>query len=195
MFIDSLQFLNSSLSKLVENLIIPGEERKKFDILHQVFDETSVELLLRKGVYPYDYMDSWNRFSEVKLPPKTSFYNTLREEAISEEDYKHAKVVFTHFKMGNLGEYHDLYLLADSLQLACVFENFRTLSMTKYGLDPVYYMSAPGLSWDAALRMTGVELEQIMDITIHEFLELGIRGGISMITHRRAEARNKYMKN
>ena len=121
------------------------------------------------------------------------FYNSLRGENIEDEDYEHAKKVFLHFEMKNLGDYHDLYLLTDSLLLSCVFEKFRRMSLRLYKLDPSNYLSAPGLAWDAALRKSGVELDMITDITMHEFFETGIRGGISMISRRRAEAKNKYI--
>ena len=85
-------------------------------------------------------------------------------------------------------DYHDLYLRTDIYLLADVFENFRTMCLQSYGLDPVHYYSLPGLSWDAALKYTKVELELITDIDMYQMVERGIRGGISMISHRHAEA-------
>ena len=78
--------------------------------------------------------------------------------------------------------------------MADVFENFRVACLENYTLDPCHYVSSPGLSWDAMLKMTGVNLELITDVDIHQLIERGIRGGISVITHRYAKANNPYMK-
>ena len=147
-----------------------------------------------KGVYPYDYMDSFNRFHETSLPKREDFYSQLYDENISEEQYKHAQKVWDAFEIKNLGEYHDLYLKSDVLLLADVFENFRKTCLNHYGLDPAHYMSSPGLSWDAMLKKTGIWLELITDIDMQFFIEKGMRGGISYIAHRYGKANDKYMK-
>ena len=100
-------------------------------------------LLLRKGVYPYEYMDSWERFNETSLPPKESFYSELNLEDISDKDYLHAQKVWDAFEIRNLGEYHDLYVQTDTLLLADVFEKFRDKGIEIYGLDPSHFLSAP----------------------------------------------------
>ena len=110
-------------------------------------------LLLRKGVYPYEYMDDWDRSDEEKLPDKSDFYSSLNMEEISEIDYRHPKKVFNKFNIKNLGEYHDLYAQNDTLLLADVFENFRNICLKIYKLDPTYFLSAPGLAWAACLLM------------------------------------------
>ena len=148
-FIDSIQFMNASLSELVENLEEKGWEY--FSILEQVFG-AKAQFLTRKGVFPYDYIDSWRRFEERRLPAKKCFHNTLKKTPVSSPDYKYARRIFKTFEMENLGEYHDLYLLTDTVLLACVFEEFRTMSLENFSLDPVHYLSAPGLVWDAALK-------------------------------------------
>ena len=94
-----------------------------------------------------------------------------------------------------MGEYHDLYLKTDILLLVDVFENFRKTCLTYYKLDPLHYLTSPGLAWDAMLKMTKINLELITDIDMQLFIEKGLRGGISYIAHRHAEANNKYMKN
>ena len=104
-------------------------------------------LLLRKGVYPYEYMDSWERFNETLLPPKKYFYSELNLEDISDKDYLHAQKLWDVFKIKNLGEYHDLYVQTDTLLLADVYEKFRDKCIEIYGLDPSYFLSAPGLAW------------------------------------------------
>ena len=104
-------------------------------------------LLLRKGVYPYEYMDSWERFNETSLPPKKSFYSELNLEDISDKDYLHAQKVWDVFEIRNLGEYHDLYVQTDTSLLADVFEKFRDTCIELYGLDPSHFLFAPGLAW------------------------------------------------
>ena len=152
-------------------------------------------MLLRKGVYPYEYMDSWEKFNETVLPPKKAFYSNLSIEDISDEDYAHAQKVSDVFEIKNLGEYHDLYVQSDTLLLADVYENFRNMCLDKYKLDSVYFVSAPGLAWQACLKKTGVKLELITDYDMILMIEKGIRGGICQATHRYAKANNKYMKN
>ena len=152
-------------------------------------------LLLRKGVYPYEYMDSWERFNETSLPDKKAFYSELNLEDITDKDYAHAQKVFEEFKLKNLGDYHDLYVQSDTLLLADVFENFRNMCLDIYGLDPVYFVSAPGLAWQACLKKTGVELELLADIDMLLMVEEGIRGGICQAIYRYAKANNKYMNN
>ena len=153
-----------------------------------------LDLLLRKGVYPYDYMDSFDKFDEKKLPPKDEFYSKLKDEKITDEDYKHAKKVWKKFKIKNMGEYHDLYLETDVLLLSDVFENFRKICIKNYDLDPCWYYTAPGLSWDALLKQSKIELELLSDVDMLLFFENAIRGGVSMISNRYGKANNKYMK-
>ena len=94
---------------------------------------------MRKGVYPYEYLDEWNKFNEKELPSKESFYSSFTMEDISETDYAHANNVFKKFNLNNLGEYHDLYVRSDTLLLADVFENFRNACMKNYELDPAHF--------------------------------------------------------
>ena len=106
-------------------------------------------LLLRKVVYPYEYMDSWERFNETSTPNKKAFYSKLNLEDITDEDYAHAPKVWDVFEIKNQGEYHDLYVLWDTLLLANVFQNFRDKCIEIYRLDPDFFWSAPGLAWQA----------------------------------------------
>ena len=109
-------------------------------------------LLLRKGVYPYEYMDNWERFSEISLPSKKDFYSNLNMEDISDIDYRHANNVFKVFKLENLGDYYDLYVNSDTLSLADVFNNFRDMCIKECELDPAHFLSLPGLAWQACLK-------------------------------------------
>ena len=151
-------------------------------------------ILLRKGVYPYEYMDGWDRFNEKVLPDKGSFYSNLTMEDISKTDYAHANNVFKKFNINNLGEYHDLYVRGDTLLLADIFENFRQSCLKNYELDPAHFVSLPGLAWQACLKKTNVELELLTDYDMLLMIEEGIRGGICHAIQRYAKANNKYMK-
>lgn len=184
-FLDSYQFLPASLDKLVSNMV-----ENEFHILSSQITPNLQPLLRRKGIYPYEYFDCMEKFDETKLPPRENFYNSLTEEHISESDYKHACTVFKSFNMRNLKDYHNLYVKTDTLLLADVFEKFRGLCLTNYKIDPCHVYTAPGLAWQACLKMTKVELELLTDPTMHLFIEKGIRGGVSMISNRYAEANN-----
>ena len=174
-FLDSFQFMSSSLDNLVKNL--PDEA---FKYTKQEFEKEQFNLMKQKGIYPYDHMDSFDRFNETKLPVQQDFYSILNNEHISDEQYKHAQNVWNTFNLKTMGDYHDLYLKSDILLLADVFENFR---------------KTPGLSWDAMLKMTDIKLELMVDIDMFQFIEKGMRGGISYIANRYGKANNKYMKN
>ena len=151
--------------------------------------------MLRKDVYPYEYMDNWERFNETSLPSKESFYSNLSMENIEDIDYRHGYNVFNKFKLNNLGEDHDLYVESDTLLLADVFENFRDMCLKEYELDPAHFLPLPGLAWQACLKKTNVELELLTDYDMLLMVEEGIRGGICHSIHRYAKANNKYMKN
>ena len=145
---------------------------------------------MRKGIYPYEHVDSWERFNETNLPSKDKFFSKLNDSGISDEDYSHALNVWEKFNCKNIGYYCDLYCKTDVLFLADVFENFRNTCLFQYKLDPAHYYSSPGMSWDALLKITGVELELLTDYDQHMFIEKGIRGGISMVSRRYAKANN-----
>ena len=187
-FIDSFQFMSSSLDKLVSNL-----PRESLKYTSKEFKDEKLDLMARKGVYPYDYMDSFDKFNE-KLPTKENFFSIMNNEHISNKDYQHAKTVWETFKLKTMGEYHDLYLKSDILLLADVFENFRKTCLEYYKLDSCHYFTSPGLSWDAMHKMTDIKLELMIDIDMFQFIEKGMRGGISYIANRFGKANNKYMK-
>ena len=189
-FIDSFQFMSSSLSNLVKNL--PAEA---FKHTGQVFQGEQLSLMTKKGVYPYDYMNSFEKFEDNRLPKKEDFFSIMNNEHITDEEYQHAQNVWNKFGLSSMGEYHDLYLKSDILLLTDVFENFRKACQQYYELDPAHYFTSPGLSWDAMLKMTNIELELISDVDMFQFIEKGMRGGISYIANRYGKANNKYMKN
>ena len=187
-FKDSLKFMSSSLGALVNNL-----PKDAFKNLLKYFTPKQAEILKQKGFYPYEYMNTEEKFNDTKLPPREAFYSKLSGRGIKEKDYKHAWNVWNTFKMKTFKEYHELYNVTDVLLLADVFENFRDICLKNYGLDPVYYFTAPGLAWDACLKITDIDLELLSDPNMLLMFEKGIRGGISIISNRYGEANNKYM--
>ena len=187
-FIDSYQFLPTSLEELVGNM-----EEIDFKQLSKKFPSDKLHLLLHKGVYPYEYVDSSMKLRETQFSPPCAFENTLIGELISEKDYDHAQNVWETFDLKTLKEYHDLYVLSDVLQLADVFENFRDICLGYYELGPADFYTSPGLAWQACLKMTGQRLELLTDLDMHLFIEKGLRGGISTITNRYSKANNPYL--
>ena len=135
------------------------------------------------------------KFDETQLPSKDAFYSKLNDEDITDEEYQHALNVWNEFHCKNIRDYHDLYLKSDVLLLADVFENFRATCLHHYKLDPAHYYTYPGLAWNACLKETGQELKLLHDYDMLIMFERGIRGGISHISKRYAEANNKYMDN
>ena len=156
-FLDPFAFLPSSLGELVENLLQDG--KSQFRHMQTEFPEKFLDLLLTKGVYPYDYVDCIANIDEPFLPPKEHFCSSLTKENVSDEDYTHACLVFDKRNLKSLGEYHDLYIKADCILLCDVFEQFRLLCLKQYGLDPAHYYTSPGLSWSAMLKKTKICLE------------------------------------
>ncbi|GET58831.1 hypothetical protein GLOIN_2v1820840 [Rhizophagus irregularis DAOM 181602=DAOM 197198] len=188
-YIDSMQFMASSLANLAKNL---GTDKPLTKRHFNNFSSEHIDLITRKGVYPYEYIDSHDRFKETELPSIHDFHSTLGGK-ITQDNYKHAQKVWKEFGCKNLGEYHDLYLKTDVLLLADVWTKFRQTAMHHYGLDPSHYVSAPALSWDGMLKMTGVKIELFTDMTMHDFTEKAKRGGIAMAGHRFLKANNPKM--
>ena len=128
-FIDSFKFMSSSLDSLTTNLVRGGQRLFGFE----EYTSKQYELLVKKGIYPYEYMSGWDRFEETKLPPKEAFYSKLNMSGVSSENYEHACKVWKEFGIRNLGEYHDLYLKTDVILLANVFKAFREVCLKNYG--------------------------------------------------------------
>ena len=197
-FRDSLQFLNSSLDNLVKSLAKTG--RNNFYNLHRFIpqyfigaDDEHLQLLERKGVFCYDYIDSFERLNERQLPPREQFFNKLSGQECSEEDYAHAQNVWEDFQCETLTHYMGIYLLTDVLLLADVFQNFRNASLAEYQLDPVYFVSAPHLAWNALLKYIDRPIHLITDPEMYRMIQPSIRGGICHVSVRFARANNKLM--
>ena len=188
-FKDSLKFMASSLEALVNNL--PEEALNN---LNKYFTSKQVKLLKQKGFFPYDYLDDIEKLKDTKPPPQKAFYSKLTGKGINNYNYNHVLNIWKTWNMKTFKEYLELYNVTDVLLLADVFENFRDICLKNYGLDPVYYYTAPGLAWDAMLKMTKINLELLSDVDKLLMIEKGIRGGISIISNRYGKANNKYMK-
>ena len=175
---DRLNYKCKECKKSCTKLTI--ESIKNFPTLYKFCnsDLNKFFLLLRKGIYPYEYIDSWGRFDENTIPPREAFYSKLNLENIRDKDYEHIKKVWEAFEIKNLGEYHDLYVQCDTFLLADVFENFSNKRIEKYELDLAHFLFAPGLAWQACLKKTKVELELLKDIDMLLMVEKGTRDGI-----------------
>lgn len=189
-FLDSFRFMSSSLTSLASYL-----DDNQFIETRRFFNSDSeFKLMKRKGIFCYEYVNSLEILDNTKeLPSREEFYSSLTQDTVSEADYLHAENVWHTFNCKNLGDYSDLYLKSDVLLLTDVFEAFRTKCLDEYGLDPAWYLTAPGLSWDAMLKHTQIKLELLTDIEMLQFIKKSIRGGVAMVSHRHAIANNKYI--
>jgi hypothetical protein len=198
-FLDSYQFLSASLECLVNNLRSTGLyafsiTRKVIESKFGKISDEKFDKLLRKRIYPYEFMDSFDKFECTELPKRKDFYSSLNFSDISKEDYNSAKYIWEEFKCKNLGDFHNIYVLLDTVLLADVFNTFRKKTLSIYGLDPCHYFSIPTLSWNAMLKLTGVQLELINDIDMYIFIENNIKGGICQISKRYSKANNIFME-
>ena len=164
-----------------------------FDNLSIGHMDKQFQLLLRKAVYPYEYMNYWEKFKENHLPPIKVFYSKLNLSGISERNYNHMQIVWREAGMKNLGYHHDLYLKTDVLLLCNVFKTFRTTCLEHYALDPAHFYTSPELAWKACLQLTGINLELLTDANMLLMFEQGTRGGITQAVHQYVRGNNKYM--
>ncbi len=178
-FTDSLRMLQKSLDGVAKSL---GEQ--DFDALKKVFD-TRWMMMKEKGIYPYEYITSFETLNETSLPPIECFYSKLSNREISNEEYERAQRVWTEFNCQTLWDYTLLYLKQDVCLLEDCMEKFRKIfkpnPFNPKGLDPAHFVSTPGLTWENGLYQTGVELELLQDPDMYLMLEKGIRGGISSV--------------
>ena len=195
-FIDSQQHLAPALEKLVTNLTANGSDLSNLHVLtehvRERYGEQSqrkVELLSRKGIYPYNYLTDFDKFDEG-LPSREDFYNELDDKHITDSEWDHVLNVWSEFQIETLGDYHDLYVESDVLLLCDVIGKYRKLIITEFNLDPLHFYTLPGLSLQACLRKTRVKLDLINDIEQFLMVEKSIRGGISVISKRLAKANN-----
>ena len=188
-FINSFKFMSSSLDSLTKNLVSGGKQLFGFED----YSELQYDLLTRKGIYPCEYMSSWDRFEETQLPPIEAFYSKLNMSSISSDNYQHAQRVWKEFRIHNLGDYHDLYLRTDVVLLANMYEAFREMCLEHYKLNPAHFYTSPELAWKVCLKHTGIRLELLTDPDMLLMFERGIRGGITQAVCKYAAANNPYM--
>ena len=186
-FKDSMQFLTSGLDKLVKNL--PADELIQTGALAEELD-VPLSMLQRKGVYPYSWVNSVERFAATELPPVEAFHSDLDDKKCKRDDYKHALEVWEAAKCQTFGDYHDLYLRLDVTLLADVFESFRRSAHRTYGLDPAHFYTLPGFSWRALFKHTGAKLELLTDPDMYIACENALRGGVCAVSLRHARANN-----
>ena len=179
-------FVASSLDSLMNNLVKDGCKLSGFEN----YSDEQYQLLIRKGVYPYEYMLNWNK---IELPPKEAFHSNLNMNNISDKDYSLTQKVWKGFDMKDSGKYHDLYLKTDIILLSKVFKAFRSTCLKHNSFDPTQFYTSPGLAWQACLKMRGIELELLTDPDMLLMFEHGNGGGITQAVHRYAEENNKYM--
>jgi hypothetical protein len=139
-FIDSYQFLSAGLDNFLQNMA-------KELFCHSRKHLGDNDLLLAKGIFPYEWCDCFEKFNETELPSMDAFYNELDKEGVSDEQYDRAQAIWTTFNCRTFKDYHDLYLKTDVILLAVAFENFRNVSMSTNGLDPAHYLTTPSLTW------------------------------------------------
>ncbi|XP_065211441.1 uncharacterized protein LOC135839374 [Planococcus citri] len=194
-FLDSYKFLSEPLSKLTKNL-----EMCHFKNLKRWFHKTVpsgndslFNLLTEKLAYPYDYMDSLEKYDEEELPSRENFYNSLNDEHVDEDEFLRAQKIWEQFNIKNLKEFTMLYNKIDVLLLADVIENFRKTALEIYKLDPLWYYTTPGFAWDCMLKTTKQKLELLTDVDMLYMFENAKRGGISQCSNRYEKANHKYM--
>ena len=176
-FLDSYQFMSSSLAQLVNNL----ESLPFTDVLQRDYPNLTNEIMKRKGVFPYTYFNSLSKLQESSLPPRSAFKNDLNGEECAEEDYRFAQKAWQESDCQTFGDYLMVYLKLDVILLACVFERFRQKTLEQDGLDPVHFVSLPGLSFLSAFKMTGEKINLLTDLEMYTFFERGIRGGMTFV--------------
>ena len=192
-FLDSNQFYIGKLDDHASHLNNEG-----FKHLLSEFSIDKLELLKGKDAYPYAWVDYYEKFNYQELPPKEYFYSSIKDGKrdndsghISDEQYLHLQNVWNASNFNTFRDFHNHYLKKELLLLADVFEKFISTSLKIYNLDPCHYFSVPGLSWNAMLKMTKVELEKISYADIQLFIKKGMRGGISYVSKRYIKANNE----
>ena len=144
--------MNSSLDALVKNLTSHPRLEQKY---------SDCELLKKKGIFPYEYLDGYDKLQETELPKHEAFYSSLKLESVTDQEFEHAVKVFNHHRCATIEDYLILYLRTDVLHLTDVFEEFRNTCLRHYGLDPLWFYTSPGLAWNAMLKKTKIKLELI----------------------------------
>ena len=194
-FRDSFMFLTSLLESLVQSLRKTDESQFKHlqSLMITRYPASDYKLLLRKGVFLYEYLDSFDKFEDDELPLREEFVSTLRGEECSQEDYNYAQSVWTAFGCVTLEDYLELYLASHVCQLADLFQYLRSICHQNYQLNPAYFVLAPQLAWNSMFKMQDLKLELFSDPEMYRMIQPNIRGGICHASGCCARANNKYM--
>ena len=191
-FLDSFQFLSSSLDALVATLdSLPITEQR----MRARFPGISDAVIRRKGVFPYSYFDSPSRLQDSCLPPIAAFKNDLSGVECSTEEYAHAQLAWSELGCRTFREYMVRYLHLDIYLLTDVFEKFREVTLQEDGLDPVHFVSLPGLSYMACFKRTNETIDLLQDIDMVRLFERGIRGGLTFVNKHFIQARIPELNN
>ena len=177
-FVDSCQIVTGSLDRMVKSLGFGNitHARQMRDRFGQVDDD----VLFQKGVFPYSYLDQWNKLEDVALPPLAAFFDTLtNSQRTSEEEYQRGQRAWQQFNCQSMQDYMLRYLELDCRLLADVFENFRRTTLDQFQLDAVNFITLPQLTFAAAFRFCKVDL--ITEEDMYQFFEDGIRGGMCFV--------------
>ena len=193
-FIDSCRHLTGSLDSLVKDLDGPLAFRNIREYVYTTLqgNDEDVELLSRKGIFCYDYLDSQDRLTDP-IPGRAEFHNDLTDTSVTDDEWEHLQKVIHRFNLVMVGDLLKLYNILDVLLTADVWSGYRKWCLENMGLEPAHYVSGPSFSWDAALKMTRPRLEYVKDIDMHLMIESRIRGGISNVMKRYATANNPYV--
>jgi hypothetical protein len=191
-FVDSFAFMGTSLESLARNLLTGG--RHLFKNIASQFAPEHVDDLLQKMCYPYEFVTSLAVLEQTtSCPPREAFYSALTNTNISQCEYERAQRIWSAHDCSNLGQFQDLYVAVDTLLLADVFERFRDVCMTQYGLDPAHYITIASYAHDACLKHTGIVISLMTCPTMYSFIESNIRGGVAQVCLRRSLANNPLM--
>ena len=191
-FLDSFQFLSSSLASLTSTMdSLPLTEQR----MRARFPNVSDEVIRRKGVFPYSYFDSPTRLQETCLPPIEVFKDDLTGRECSPEDYAHAQRAWTELGCITFRDFYVGYLQLDILLLTDLFEKFRLVTLKEDGLDPVHFVSLPGLSYMACFKRSGVTIDLLQDIDMVRLFERGIRGGLTYVNKHQIQAHIPELNN
>ena len=180
-FLDSYQFMSSSLDKLSSNLLQLNHTNK----IKNKYSDVSDETIRHKGVFPYSYFNSLERLEETTLPSIDKFKNDLTGEECSNNDYRRAERAWTEFNCKNFKDYMLSYLELDVYLLADVFEEFRKVTLNEDGLDPVHFISLPGLTYMSAFKKTNEKIHLLQDAEMYSMFERGIRGGVTFVNRHK----------
>ena len=192
LFLDSLALLDAPLDKLVDNLLVDGIPELKILRNSLIYkNNTQRKLLLRKGIFPYEWCDSYNKLiSTTEFPPHEVFYSHLKESNISDDDYQHGRKTYEIFQCKNMLDYMKLYCFLDTILLAECIMRFRQEIIEEFGLCCENYISLPQLAFDCMLKFTKAEIEQMSDPDMIYMIESNIRGGVSYVNTRHVNVQN-----